>query len=48
MRQSILFLFILLISTPVFANCKDDEEVNFRNYNFRIENDYLYDDSIIQ
>ncbi len=41
MRQSILFLFIFLISTPVFANCKSDEEVNFRNYNFRIENDYF-------
>jgi len=44
MRQSILFLFILLISTPVFANCKADEEVSFRNYNFRIENDYFNND----
>ncbi|MFM8422521.1 MAG: lipid A deacylase LpxR family protein [Candidatus Fonsibacter sp.] len=41
MRQSILLLFILLVTSPVFANCKADEEVNFRNYNFRIENDYF-------
>ncbi len=41
MRHSILLLFILLVTSPAFANCKADEEVNFRNYNFRIENDYF-------
>jgi hypothetical protein len=41
MRHSILFLFFFLFTTPLFANCKPDEQVSFRSYNFRIENDYF-------
>ncbi len=36
--SSILFL---LFATPLFANCKSEEQVGFRSYNFRIENDYF-------
>ncbi|MBP6056806.1 MAG: lipid A deacylase LpxR family protein, partial [Candidatus Fonsibacter sp.] len=41
MRHSVLFLFFFLFAAPLFANCKPDEQVGFRSYNFRIENDYF-------
>ena len=41
MRQSVLFFLFLLFATPLFANCKSDEQLGFRSYNFRIENDYF-------
>ena len=41
MRHSILFLLFILFTTPSFANCNADEQVGFRSYNFRIENDYF-------
>jgi len=41
MRHSVLFLFFFLFTAPLFANCKPDEQVGFRSYNFRIENDYF-------
>ncbi|NBN88412.1 MAG: DUF2219 domain-containing protein, partial [Proteobacteria bacterium] len=41
MRHSILLLFFFLFATPLFANCKPEEQVGFRSYNFRIENDYF-------
>jgi hypothetical protein len=41
MRHSLPFLFFVFFATSVYANCSTEEQVGFRSYNFRIENDYF-------
>jgi lipid A 3-O-deacylase len=42
MRSLIVFFVIFLFqSTFAFADCVADNQINFKNYNFRIENDYF-------
>jgi len=41
MQRSFFFLLFIVFSTPSFASCKNDEQVSFRGYNIRIENDYF-------
>jgi len=42
MRSLIVFFAIFLFqSTFAFADCVTDNQINFKNYNFRIENDYF-------
>ena len=42
MRSLIIFFFILVFhSTHAFADCFLNDQLNFKSYNFRIENDYF-------
>ncbi len=41
MRHPVLFFFFIFFATPSFANCNQNEQIDFRSYNFRIENDYF-------
>ena len=41
MRHFVLFFFFIIFTASSFANCKPDEQIGLRSYNFRIENDYF-------